>query len=111
MYPKWTHMSDLPDGIRTGLGAIFFKWDIKDLRFDSALGLMVESDDTRKRLSEVLRQSSNSWRIPLMCNELRVLFPDMSARKTFTAVGLFLGLSPRHIARVYYGVNRCFPSK
>lgn len=111
MYAKWSQLSEVPEGIKTSMGAIFSKWDIKDLRFDSAMGLMVESDNTRKRLSDVLRQSSNSWRIPLMCDELHVLFPDMSARKTFTAVGLFLGLSPRHIARVYYGVSKCLPRK
>jgi hypothetical protein len=104
---RWEHLTEISDPVRLSLGQIFAPWDQRDLQVDSALELLVEDQHAREQISRVLRSSENRGRIPVLCTQLMGRHPEISNRQAFRAVGLFLGLHPRWIQKLFYRSRPC----
>lgn len=98
----WNHLLDVPESVRHTMGELFRAWDIQDLRLDGALELLLQDADVRARVSQVMRESSNLRRVPAFVAGVEAKHPGVSRNQVFRSVALFLGLSTRHVQRLYY---------
>jgi hypothetical protein len=108
---NWDHISEVPVEVRQTMSKTFVKWEKQDLGVETLVDSMFMDEVVTRYTCRAQRVYANRLRVPLLCIAVKSAHQSLSIRSVFKAVGLFVGICPRHIARLYYGRTSCSQSK
>lgn len=97
----WEHLSEVPDEVRATMARAFTPWDKQDLGVESHLEALYSQGATEVTC-RTLRSAANRSRVPVLVATVAKGHPELSRRAVFCAVGLFLGLSEKHVQDLVY---------
>lgn len=89
----WSHLSDLPDSLRSALKAEIERFEAED-------------EVVLQAAAAAIRQARLSMRVPTMCKVLRSAHPELPKRKVFMAVALVTGISEGHVRDLFYSERK-----
>ena len=104
---SWVHLTQIPEPIRETMTRAFVPWDRQDLGIEAMVDGMLQAPAVTAATTRAMRASANAIRVPQLVRIVAEAHPDLSIRDVFTAAGLYLGLYPRSVARLYYAERKC----
>lgn len=85
----WSHVSQLPEQVKTVLSAELERAKIEDQALEAAT-------------VKAIRENRLIMRVPRLCRSLKDRHPELAMRKVFIAVALVTGLSESHVRDTFY---------
>lgn len=102
---RWYALTEVPQPIRDTMSLVWAQWEARDLTLDGTLALVHSEPLAAQQVGTLSRALANRSRVPVLCHAVHDAH-GVSWRATWRACGLFLGLHPSHVQRLFYGGSK-----